>query len=71
MLAGALLAILITASGIHLLSGPIAAAAAIYETPLRLALPPTPWCAYFVAFSAFAGGLIAAFSALGAWRSVH
>ena len=71
MLAGALLAILITASGIHLLAGPIAEAAAIYETPLRLALPPAPWCAYFVAFSAFAGGLIAAFSALGAWRSVH
>lgn len=71
MLAGALLAILITASGIHLLAGPIAEAAAIYETPLRLALPPAPWCAYFVAFSSFAGGLIAAFSALGSWRSVH
>ena len=71
MLAGALLAILITASGIHLLAGPIAEAAVIYETPLRLALPPAPWCAYFVAFSAFAGGLIAAFSALGSWRSVH
>ena len=71
MFAGALLAILITASGIHVLSGPIAEAAAIYDTPLRLALPPVLWCTYFVAFSAFAGGLIAAFSALGSWRSVH
>lgn len=71
MCAGALLAVLITQIGIECLAAPLARAASLYDTTLVLTLPPWRWCAYFVAAASIAGGVVAAFSALGTWRSVH
>ena len=71
MCAGAFTAIGITTLGIHFLASPIAHAALVYETPLRLTLPPWAWCGSFIVVTTFIGGFVAAFSALGSWRSVH
>lgn len=71
MFASSLTALGLTSLGLFTLSSVLAEVGALYHTEITLSMPTLRDCAVFIIFCTVAGGIVASFAALDAWRRVR